>query len=419
MDKIEVREFTEQEIERYVKKHGLFPVDAKLNIRNIVSGRDDAEGLVNLIYRVEDVQTGKTLIFKQVMPYVLALLKQKGVVRPTDKDRTAKEVRAMVLMDVIYCGITPEVYFQDAKQGIICMEDLSHLKNMRFQLANLQQFPDFGVRIGVFLGEMLFFTSDLYLDAQTKWQWEQIFNAQEAKKLLLDLLFQDSCALFDVNRSFEKAARETHQRIAANQKLKSLVYDMGTRFYEGKQCICHTDLHAGNVMIAPGETRLIDCEYGGYSAFFQDLGRITGSFVVNYVSWLGRPEVAYASRLEMQQYDLNMIRDLSTSCLETLKLLFAKYRPKRPALRKIDPEMYYKSFFYDSVRCAALTAACRTPTDWTRPYEIACIKNADDLGLVQKRALEIAEYTLEHADEFQSIEDFCSLIHCCAGIDVQ
>lgn len=169
-----VTEFTEQEIERYVKKHGLFPEDAKLNIRNVASGRDDTEGLVNLICRVEDVNTGRTLIFKQVMPYVLALMKHSGELLPTGKGRTIKEVRAMVLMDVIYSGITPKVYFQDEKQGIICMEDVSHLKNMRFQLANLQQFPDFGIRIGAFLAEMLFFTSDLYLDAQTKWQWEQL-----------------------------------------------------------------------------------------------------------------------------------------------------------------------------------------------------------------------------------------------------
>lgn len=413
------REFTEQETERYVKKHGLFPADAKLNIRNIASGRDDTEGLVNLIYQVKDVHTEKTLIFKQVMPYVLALMKHEGVLRPTGKGRTIKEVRSMILMDVIYSGITPKVYFQDTERGIICMEDVSHLKNMRFQLADLQQFPDFGTRIGAFLAEMLFFTSDLYLDPQTKQQWEQLFDAQEAKKLLLALLFQENCALFDTSRSFEKAARETHLRIAGNQKLKALVYDMGRRFYEGKQCICHTDLHTGNIMIAPGEVRLIDCEYGGYSAFFAEIGRIAGSFIVNYFSWLGVPEAAYASRLKMQQYDLDMIRDLFEGCLEMLRRLFAKYGSTRPALRKIDPEEYFKSFFYDSVRCAALTAACRTPTDWARPCEIARIRSADALGLVQKRALEIAEYTLEHAKEFCSIEDFCRLIQCCAGIDAQ
>lgn len=417
MDRI--REFTEQETERYVKQHGLFPMDAKLNIRNIASGRDDAEGLVNLIYQVKDVRTERTLIFKQVMPYVLALMKHSGVMRPTAKGRTTQEVRAMVLMDVFWSGITPKVYFQDEEQGIICMEDVSHLKNMRYQLAERQQFPDFGIRVGTFLAELLFFTSDLYLDSGTKRQWEQIFNAQGAKKLLLELLFQESCALFDTNRKFEGAAREIHQRIAANQKLKALVHDMGTRFYNEKQCICHTDLHTGNIMIDSGEIRFIDCEYGGYSAFFGDLGRIAGSFIVNYVSWLGMPEIPYEQRINMQQYDLDMIRDLFASCLETLRILFKKYRPKRPALRKIEPEAYFMSFFYDSVRCAALVAVGRTPTDWTQPYEIARIKNTDDLGLVQKRALEIAEYTLEHAEEFHGIEDFCNLIHCCAGVDVQ
>lgn len=416
MDKI--REFTEPETERYVKKHGLFPADAKLNIRNIASGSKETEGLVNLIYQVRDVHTGKSLIFKQVMPYVLALMKHEGILRPTARGRTVKEVRAMVLMDVIYPGITPKVYFQDTEQGIICMEDLSHLRNMRFQLAEQQQFPDFGIRIGAFLAEMLFFTSDLYLDTRTKRQWEQLFDAQGAKELLLDLLFQESCALFNPARPFEAEARETHRRIAANRRLKAMVYEMGTRFYEEKQCICHTDLHTGNIMIAPGEVRLIDCEYGGYSAFFGDLGRIAGSFIVNYVSWLGTPELSYESRLCMQQYDLDMIRGLFDGCLETLRQLFAKYRLKRPALRNIVPETYFMSFFCDSVRFAAVTAACRTPSDWTQPRDFARIKHPELMGLVQKRALEIAEYTLEHAEELRSIEDFCSLIHDYAGVDV-
>ncbi len=299
------------------------------------------------------------------------------------------------------------------------MEDLSHLKNLRFQLADMHQFPDFGIRVGAFLAEMLFFTSDLYLDTQTKWKWERLFDAQEAKKLLLDVLYHKYCALFDTDKAVEGDARETHWRIAANPKLKSLVYDLGRRFYKGKQCICHTDLHSGNIMASPDEIRFIDCEYGGYSAFFGDLGRITGSFVLNYVSWLGMPEVPYAARLKMQQYDLDMIGDLFHGCLEMLKRLFAKYRPSRPKLQRIDPEAYFMSFFYDSIRCAALTAACRTPTDWTRPCEIARIKKSEDLGLVQKRALEIAEFTLAHAEEFQTIEDFCQRIHCCAGIDAQ
>lgn len=417
MDKI--REFTEQETECYLKQHGLFPNDAKLDIKNVASGRDDSEGLVNLIYKVQDVNTGRSLIFKQVMPYVLSLLKHDGVLRPTGKGRTVKEARAMAMMDVIYSGITPKLYLHDAKQGIICMEDVSHLKNMRFQLANLQQYPDFGLRMGAFLAEMLFFTSDLYLDARTKRQWEQFFDAQEAKKLLFDILFHKDCVLFDTNKIFENDAKQTHRRIAANRKLKSLVYELGLRFYEGKQCFCHTDLHAGNIMIDSGEVRLIDCEYGGYSAFFQDIGRLAGSFIVNYVSWLGMPEVAYSSRLAMQQYDLDMIRDLFHGCLEMLKRLFAKYSPKRPALKKISPEAYFMSFFYDSIRCAALVAACRMPNDWTQPYEIARIKRPDDLGLVQKRALEIAEYTLVNAEEFHSIEDFCSLIQCCASVGVQ
>ncbi len=50
MDK--VREFTEQEAERYVKVHGLFPTDARLCVRNLASTEGHTEGLVNLIYQI-------------------------------------------------------------------------------------------------------------------------------------------------------------------------------------------------------------------------------------------------------------------------------------------------------------------------------------------------------------------------------
>ena len=100
-----IREFTAQDTERYLKKHGLFPTDAKLDIKNIASGRDDTEGLVNLIYQVKDVYTGKSLIFKQVMPYVLALLKHEGVLRPTGKGRTITE-------NYLYGGCKPSEKYE-------------------------------------------------------------------------------------------------------------------------------------------------------------------------------------------------------------------------------------------------------------------------------------------------------------------
>jgi len=56
-----IREFTEQEAERYVKNHGLFPADAKLSIRTLASGSDDTEGLVNLIYQIKDTHTDFSL----------------------------------------------------------------------------------------------------------------------------------------------------------------------------------------------------------------------------------------------------------------------------------------------------------------------------------------------------------------------
>ena len=42
-----------------------------------------------------------------------------------------------------------------------------------------------------------------------------------------------------------------------------------------------------------------------------------------------------------------------------------------------------------------------------------------ELGFIQKRSLEIAEYTLLMTDTFHNIDEFNAFLRCCAGIGQQ
>ena len=174
-------------------------------------------------------------------------------------------------------------------------------------------------------------------------------------------------------------------------------------------------------MIDDKEFKIIDFEFAGYGPAFMDLGKMTGSFILNYVSWLGVPDEPLDKRLAMQKYALDMIKDLYNGYLATLKNLFAKYSGtvKGLGIRSEDPERLYKHVFYDALRLGILSAAPRLPDFWTKTAEIERITDKKFLGLTQKRFLEIAEYVLIQAENFNNIEDFCELVHCCAGVDVQ
>lgn len=413
--------FTKQDIENYVRRHDLFPKDARLEIISITEDIERAEGFVNLVYRVKNLDTGKSLIIKHVTSYTRARRERGGENRSIYTGRFNGEIRSIILMREIFKNIAPEIYLIDEKLRFIVMEDLGHLETLRLELADGKIYPNFGLTMGGFIAGLRFFTSELFLGANGKRRSERFFNSDVTKKSMVNLYFGDECVLFTQDHNiYEPEARAIHKKIAANLKLKREILQLGMKSYDN-ECMCHNDLTAGNVMIDPNEFRIIDFEFAGYGPAFIDMGKVTGSLVLNYVSWLGMPEIPLDKRLAMQKYDLDMIRDLFNGYLYTLKKLFEKYDGTVTGLglRGTDPERLYKNMFYDALKLGILSAAPRIPNFWTKTWEIARITDKTALGHMQKRFLEIAEYTLINSENFKNIDDFCELVRCCAGVDVQ
>lgn len=416
-----VRDFSKQEIENYVREHGLFPNDAKLKVTDIANEVEHAEGFVNLVYRVQDVNSGKSIIIKHVTAYTRARRAAYGDLHPIYTGRFDFEIRAMILMREIFKDITPEIYLIDNKLRFIVMEDIGHLGTLRLELADGKMYPNFGLTMGGFMAGLRFFTSEFFLGANEHRRSERAFNCDVTKQNMVDLYFGKECVLFTPdNNIYEPDARPAQKKIAANFNLKNEILRLGMKSYNN-ECMCHNDLTAGNVMIDQNEFRIIDCEFAGYGPAFMDMGKMTGSFILNYVSWLGTTEIPLDKRLAMQKYDLDMISDLFNGYLYALKKLFAEYQGTVSGLglRGTDPERLYKGMFYDALKLGILSAAPRLPNFWTKTWDIARITDKKALGLTQKRFLEIADYTLTKAESFKTIEDFCELVHCCAGVDVQ
>lgn len=411
-------ELTKQELEAYVKEQGFFPQDAPLRVTDLGEESSQGESFVNLVYRVEDVRSGKSLIAKQITPYMIIWKRRTGEEHPVAVSRLENEVRFMLLARQVFGEVAPEVYRLDRGLRLILMEDVGHLDVLRFKLAEGAQFPEFGLTMGGFLAGLRFFTSTPFLSPEAKAKGQRLFDCGDTKQGMLDFYFSDKCALFDTGRPYQPEARRVQRRIIANETLRKRVQALGRKIGD-QDCVCHWDLTAGNIMVGEGEIRVIDCEFSGYGPAFVDPAKLVSSFLLNHVSWLGVPDVPREARLAAQGYALQMIRDVFFGYRETLKNLFALHQDHVPQLKWLDPERAYRGIFHDALRCAVLTAALRVPGDGGTVCDIARIQPGPDLELVQRRFLEIAEFALESAERFGDIEDFCGLVHCCAGVDVQ
>ncbi|MBR1602572.1 MAG: phosphotransferase [Synergistaceae bacterium] len=417
-----VGDLSKDDIEKFIRSSNIFPADAELKVINL-SGQEAgrAEGFVNLVFRVQDLNSNKSVIVKHVTSYTRARREATGERNKPYIGRFNFEVRAVILMREIFKDIAPEIYLINKDLRLIVMEDIGHLETLRFALSDGKTFPNYGLTLGGFLAGLRFYTSEFYLGSNEARRSERYFNCDITKTSMVNLYFGKDCVLFTDNyKIYEPEAWEVQRRLAANFNLKRAMLALGMKSYNN-ECMCHNDLTAGNIMIDDKEFRIIDFEFAGYGPAFMDLGKMTGSFILNYVSWLGLPDVPLDKKLAMQKYCLNMLCDLYNGYLYALNNLFAKYKGtvKGLGIQNESPERLYKHVFYDALRLGILSAAPRLPDFWTKTWDIAQIKDKKDLGHVQRRFLEIAEYVLINCEKFDKIEDFCELVHCCAGVDVQ
>ena len=401
----------------YLKYEKIFPEDAKLEIIDIISEKSAGEGTVNQVFRVIDCSNGKSLIIKQILPYVNSVKNMRDEDLPVDITRLETEVKVETYFNDLSDGICPEIYKLHYQYGFLIQEDLAPLVIMRHELTNGKIFPEVGKRIGTFLAGLFFFTSKYYLGNSDREESASFFNSQASKESLKELIYGKYCALFDENAPFEPEAIELRNKLSANKKIQQIIYKLREKFYNNLDCLCHNDLHLGNIMVDSMTTRIIDAEFGGYAAAFSDLAKLTGSFIVNYVSLTGRTDMDISERRHIQNYDLQMICDLYTSYDFALKKLWKKHEAAYPALYSTNVNLILRQILHDGIQAAIINALFRISNENTMSYDIKKVKENNALGIVQKKMLEVLQQFLMYGDSFKNINDACDSLKFLAGVD--
>ncbi|WP_134699851.1 S-methyl-5-thioribose kinase [Ammoniphilus sp. YIM 78166] len=279
---MEYRAFSEQEAVEYARHiKGLFPDGAQLDSREI------GDGNLNLVFHIIDRVSGKSIIFKQALPYARVV----GESWPLTLDRARIESEALIIQDEICPGSVPKVYHYDKELALTVMEDLSDHVIMRKGLIEGNLYPAFAEHIGSFLAKTLFFTSDYAMGFKEKKERVGQFINPELCKITEDLVFTDPYYDAETN-NFNPLIRETVEGIWGNAELRREIGKLKYSFMTDAQALLHGDLHTGSIMVTEQSTKVIDPEFAYYGPMGFDIGAVIANLLLNYAAQEGLKENA-------------------------------------------------------------------------------------------------------------------------------
>lgn len=232
------------------------------------------DGNLNLVFRIQDQKSEKSVIVKQALPYA----KVVGESWPLTLHRATIEAEALKLFGAIVPQYVPEVYFSDETLAITVMEDLSHLSIARTGLIQGNDYPLLARHLGEYVAKTLFYTSDYALEPSKKKELVQKFINPELCKITEDLIFTDPYFDIDTN-SFEEELAEDVKELWVDGNLKLEVALLKKSFLTEAEALLHGDLHTGSIFAGKETTKVIDPEFAFYGPVGFDIGQVIANLL--------------------------------------------------------------------------------------------------------------------------------------------
>ncbi|OPH46862.1 S-methyl-5-thioribose kinase [Paenibacillus ferrarius] len=271
-----------------------------------LASQEIGDGNLNLVFRISETATGKSIILKQALPYA----KVVGESWPLTLDRARIESEALLIEEALNPDLVPHVYAYDADLALTVMEDLSDHVIMRKGLIEGNQYPLFAEHIGRFLATTLFFTSDLGKNQQDKKIQQGRFINPELCKITEDLIFDDPYRDAETN-NIEAQIRDAAEQLWTDHALHLEVAILRQKFLTSAQALLHGDLHTGSIFIKADSTKVIDPEFAYYGPMGFDIGAVLANLILNFAAqegWSKDDE----SRAAYRSYLLQTVKDVWT-----------------------------------------------------------------------------------------------------------
>lgn len=304
-------ELTNETIVEYINKTlDFFDKDAEYFTEEI------GDGNLNLVFRVRDEKTGKSLIAKQALPYVRAA----GEDWPLDIERGVIETKILEIEYKLTEGLVPKVYKYDLDMYVMIMEDLSDYQIMRYGLIEGKQYPHFADQISDFLVKTLLLTSDVVLNHQDKKQSVKEFINPELCDITEDLVYTEPYFPGERNEIEEALLPFIKENLWNDNELKLEAAKLKFDFMNNAQALLHGDLHTGSIFVNAESTKVIDPEFAFYGPIAYDTGALMANLIMNYIS----SDASFEGDLKVRHKDylLKTIKDTVDLFIEKFLNIF-------------------------------------------------------------------------------------------------
>ncbi len=265
----------ERTVQDYLRRKGLSPLLGE----GAWQAEPITEGNVNLLFRVKNPATGRSVVVKQALPYAWRYPDFK---MPTD--RLKVEYAVLKVAGEHAPEQVPKVHFFDENDAVIVMEDLARHREMRAALREGVRFPRAAEHLGRYMARTLFYTSDLYLPSGEKKAWAAELVNPVLRKVQEDLVFTQPYKPHPNNR-YSRPLEPIVQEIYADDALRAEVHELKERYMTQAQALIHNDLHTGSILASEDETKVVDPEFAFFGPMGHDLGTYLGNLALAYAAY--------------------------------------------------------------------------------------------------------------------------------------
>lgn len=382
-------ELTEQTAGDYVKgKTDFFSDDATLECSEI------GDGNLNLVFRIKDVDTGKSIILKQALPYVRAA----GDDWPLDINRGAIETRILQIEYELTDGLVPKVYFFDRDMYCVAMEDLYDYQIMRYGLLEFNSYPHFADQITDFLVKTLLLTSDVVMDHKEKKALVGEFINPELCEITEDLVYSEPFLIGGRNDMEDFLVDFHRTELVEDIELKVEVAKLKFDFMNNAQALLHGDLHTGSIFVNQENTRVIDPEFAFYGPMAYDVGALLANLIMNYISTLARLESG-PKRDEHLQFLIQTTADIVDQFKEKSLNLWDEVVTDSMAKTPGFKEWYINDVLVNSAGVAGCEM-CRRTVGFAHVKDLDSIPDDHKREAAKKENLLLAKELIKNRDQF-------------------
>ncbi|EJO5347842.1 S-methyl-5-thioribose kinase [Clostridium botulinum] len=389
-----------EQIIKYINTLDLEIFDENMNL----TAKEIGDGNLNLVFRIKDINTGKSVIVKQALPY----LRVAGEGWRLTVERNRIEAEAMIHQNKVCPNSVPKVYYYDNDYKLYIAEDLEDMDILRNGLINMKKYTNFPKQIGKFLSRNLFYTSDLGLGALGKKNLVSKFINPElcdiTEKLVLTDPYMDAESN-DINPEIMNEVKNMWGR----KDFRLEIVKLKNIFMTKAEALLHGDLHTGSIFIKEDDMRVFDTEFAFYGPYGYDIGLLFANFILNYISWEGRCDKPKEDIKKFRKYLLNNIEEIWHEFEKDFKEAWDKDSKEISSTAEGYKEYYINNLLKETIGFTSCEIIRRI-VGMAHVPDLDVLKDLKQKAKAEKLGLKIGQEIIMRRNEITNIEDLSALI---------